>query len=100
MFSNEFDFCLKKKRHECYNCKSIYYDVEQYRNVFISIPKNYSLMKDTVIVINVIIIQKTCYNNFEIINYSRYLFVVFDVLSFNELNNYKKDTITYKFNNF
>lgn len=56
MFSNEFDFCLKKKRHECYNCKSIYYDVEQYRNVFISIPKNYSLMKDTVIVINVIII--------------------------------------------
>ena len=107
MFSNEYDFCLKeKKRHECYNCNSIYYDAEQYRNVFISITKNYFQIKDIPIILNIIQSNEgygycnkcncnleTCYNNFEIINYSKYIFVVFDVLSFNELNYNKKDII-------
>ena len=52
-------------------------------------------MKDIDIVENAIAIQKLVYNNFEIIYYSRYLFVVFDVLSFNELNYNKKDIIRF-----
>ena len=36
MFENEYDFCLKeKRRHECFNCNSVYYDQEQFRLVFI-----------------------------------------------------------------
>ena len=100
MFDKEYEFCCKeRKRYECFNSKSIYYDDdEQYRDVFILIPKQYFLLKNIPMILYLILsiegydyciksknINKTVYNNLEILKYSLILFVVFYFFKFNEL---------------
>lgn len=55
MLTNEYNFCLKEtKRYEFFNCNSLYYDVEQYRALFISISTNYFKLKDIPLILIII----------------------------------------------